>query len=721
MGLSFLNPFYLLGLLAVSLPIVLHLFQHKTVKRILYPSLLLLFKAHQKKFQQVQLKQLLLLILRILLIISLALAFSKPLLTLSQNPLVSGSHIPMVVVIILDNSYSMSGKDEAGPLFEQGKSKALKILETLKSGDEAAIILSTVDSKDFSDTVISDISRLKSNLKKFKISYFSAALPETIEKAHRLLLASKMPRKELYLISDLLQSKIVQLKKSGILTELQKEVNYFSLQVGQRELNNVSIIAVQKTGGVTFKGRKSRIKIVFKNFSPQLMPIRAEVFLENKKINETTLELAPLAERNLFVELPTFQSGIFKGYCQLSGDEVPYDNRYYFQVEVFAKKKILFVSSLPISKFQIEPDFFCKIALKPLLEREPLLEVEYIYQDKLKEVEELDKYSAMVFLSVTYLPGSVIRKIHRAVANGLHLFISLSKETDPMYYNDVFVKSSPNDLPLLPATIGTTVGDASEKSLYYNINSFDRSHPIFLPFNSLPERESRKLFSRVRIYQYFKLNPLENSRVLAAVGEKPILVESHLGSGKVLLFGTSFEQSWNTFPYSSTFVPFLYQVLYFLLKEGNFLKESFALGESLPLSVFQEDVSHLSYQIPGKRKRSWVKIDAGQYFSSVFQKVSPIGPYMFYLNDDKGKLLLKRMAIYNFDGKDSDPKRTDQVNIKGFHSELNSLGKDELSQGESLKKKIISTRVGYQITLLFLWCVLLFFLLEFHYSSRIYV
>jgi hypothetical protein len=125
---------------------------------------------HRKRVKRLKLKQILILILRMLIITLLALALARPIIT-SRWALAAGGRARSSIVIILDNSYSMSYERYDGNRFDIAKDKALRLLKSLRPGDNASLILMS----DFPDVVFkrltSDIQQVQDAIKDAQISH----------------------------------------------------------------------------------------------------------------------------------------------------------------------------------------------------------------------------------------------------------------------------------------------------------------------------------------------------------------------------------------------------------------------------------------------------------------------------------------------------------------------------------------------------------------------
>ena len=124
-GLQFLTPLFLAaGAAAASLPLIIHLLNRERARRLVFSTVQFIKMSHQANIQQHRLKQLLLLLMRILILALLGLAFARPF--FAKKPAAMGeTGGKRNVVVILDNSYSMGYRDT----FNRAKKEATKIVE----------------------------------------------------------------------------------------------------------------------------------------------------------------------------------------------------------------------------------------------------------------------------------------------------------------------------------------------------------------------------------------------------------------------------------------------------------------------------------------------------------------------------------------------------------------------------------------------------------------
>ncbi len=127
MNLSFLNPFFLFGLAAGILPILIHrLTQRKAIPR-KFSAVRLLLQSQRVTARPQRLKHLLLLALRVLAVLGIVFMMARPVLT---RPGIATLPSEGAKVIILDNSLSMGFREQKGERYGLAKKAARERIQS---------------------------------------------------------------------------------------------------------------------------------------------------------------------------------------------------------------------------------------------------------------------------------------------------------------------------------------------------------------------------------------------------------------------------------------------------------------------------------------------------------------------------------------------------------------------------------------------------------------
>ena len=132
--MSFLTPLYLAGLLALSLPLLCHLFRRIPRGQLPFSSLMFLSPSPPRLTRRSRLDQLLLLFLRVLALCLIALAFARPFLREAMQLDLTSAQGRRVAILV-DTSASM----QRGDLWSQAAVKVTETLDELSALDRVAL------------------------------------------------------------------------------------------------------------------------------------------------------------------------------------------------------------------------------------------------------------------------------------------------------------------------------------------------------------------------------------------------------------------------------------------------------------------------------------------------------------------------------------------------------------------------------------------------------
>jgi hypothetical protein len=136
MGLSWINPLYLSGLLLLALPVLIHLVQKQHSQGKGFPSLMFLKQIPQREKRRLEIRHWLLLALRCLLLALIVFAFARPFLN-TESAAAGLEPGRQDSVIVLDRSYSMRIADH----WQQALDLALQQVERKQPRDRIGVVL----------------------------------------------------------------------------------------------------------------------------------------------------------------------------------------------------------------------------------------------------------------------------------------------------------------------------------------------------------------------------------------------------------------------------------------------------------------------------------------------------------------------------------------------------------------------------------------------------
>src|SRR5216684_302298 len=108
--MSFLAPYMLLGALAAGIPIALHFFYRSRYRTVPWAAMKFLLTSVEQTSRRLKFQELLLLLLRMAVLVMLAIAFARPLLSMVGG---TGRGDSVDAVFVFDTSFSMGAQDGA--------------------------------------------------------------------------------------------------------------------------------------------------------------------------------------------------------------------------------------------------------------------------------------------------------------------------------------------------------------------------------------------------------------------------------------------------------------------------------------------------------------------------------------------------------------------------------------------------------------------------------
>ncbi len=558
--MTFLNPAVLFGLLAAAIPILIHLFNLRKLKRIEFSSLRFLKELQKNKIRRIKLKQWLLLALRALIILLLVAAFARPALT-GFSVAGTTSAAKNTAVFLIDDSFSMTAVDANGSLFNQSKQKALECLSLLKESDDAAVI--TVSSSGKENKILTkDIASLQNELRPLNPSPVRHTLHEAIIQAAKLLGTSNNFNKELYVFTDLQQGSIIKDSAYTNLGELlTQRVQVYLFPFQNKSVYNLGIDSLRINTAVFEKGKPVSVSVFVKNHCSQ--SARNEVvslYLNKERTAQKGINLAGGASTEVLLESPLTNTGIVQITASLEEDDIPADNKRYAVVTV--------PRTIPIGLFVKNPtdSKFFELALSAIdsmnifnISKKPLSAI---------NIDDLSKYrSIYVFGLENNIDGNRIKEY---VSNGGGAFLFPASDGTISGFNSVMQQLSIPVARSLRSPI-------SQKDAALTFSSVDYTHPLFTEI--FQKGKSGQLASP-EIFGCLQIQPRGTGQSIFSFADKTVfLADYKIGRGHTLAAASPLTPRWTDFPLRAFFVPFVFRSVYYLSSLTNIQQESIA-GET---------------------------------------------------------------------------------------------------------------------------------------------
>src|SRR5688572_11964758 len=189
--LSFLAPWFLLLGGAALVPLLIHLLRRKIGLQVEFPAARYLARAERDHSRTLRMRNLLLMLLRVLAVVLLALAAARP-----AARVAGAGHAPTALAIVLDNSMSSAVVENGAPLIDELKAMARSVVAQASPDDR--LFLVTADAVVRGGSAASVIEELE------RVRPYAGAgrLREAIARAAAAVEASGIDSKQVAVLTD---------------------------------------------------------------------------------------------------------------------------------------------------------------------------------------------------------------------------------------------------------------------------------------------------------------------------------------------------------------------------------------------------------------------------------------------------------------------------------------------------------------------------------------
>ena len=669
--MQFSNPIFLWGLLAVSIPIIIHLFNFRRFKKIYFSNVSLLRDLKMESKRHARVKNLLLLFIRIFAIIALVLVFAQPFIP-AQKQLVSGKKN---IAIYIDNSLSLEADQSSGTTLLTAIQTAENISKGYGLQDEFQLLTNDFEGK---HQRLLNREQFIEALQDVKLSPVNRSISEISERQKAAL--NNNEKSVSWIISDMQKSSI---DFENFSPDTSLKYNLYPLDIPP--VQNICVDSCWIDAPVVRPGQQIAIKVRVRNFSNQnLEKIPLKLYINNRQKGMTSVDIP--AGETAFAEISFSSNSAGEKKCIISLEDYPvsFDDSYYFAFSIAEKIDILAITN---SK------------KNPFLKRAFSLDSAFAYRELSVlqlDFAQLEKTDLVILDGLQNLSSGFIAMIENYVNSGGNLVVFPANDITIPDYNKLL-----NSFDL--GKIG--VGDTSRLPVS-KINL--ESEVLKDIFTEIPEN----LDLPIATFHY----PIGVDRktfaetVISFANKEPFLLGKNFGDGHIWLFAVGADEISGDFVHHPFFVPVIYRLALLSVPPVNYnyvignyesarFKHLKLRNDEMPILKSLQDDSEI---IPTVKKQK------GSVLISFDDFVQNPGFYNLTANDS-----LVAILSFNINRKESDLTAWNSSEMQSYIDE-NGFGNVEIisDSAESLTKKVKAINEGKPLYRWFIWLAIFLFFCE---------
>ena len=532
--MTFLYPSFLYALAAVSIPVIIHLYNFRRFKTVYFSNVQFLKNVKEDTKSKSQLKHLLILLLRILAISAIVMAFARPFVPAAKESSATAVKKGDIVSVYVDNSFSMEAESKQGKLIEIAKNRAREITDAYSTNAKFLLITNDFEHKHSHFVNKEQFSEFLSDI---QTSSLVKTTGQILSRTVNIIENSfsdeeqKNIKKTVYIISDF-QKSTTQLNQA---TDIDSTLKVVLLPVSSQTENNLYIDSIWFESPARKLNQNEELYVNITNISDQeyeSIPLRLSLNDSLKAIG--SIDIDGNTTKTATLNFVNRQTGILNGKVELTDYPITFDNTFYFSFQITEQINVLEIYQEKESQY-----------LKALFNEDDHIKLTSNRENSVVPSQFVES-SVVILNSVKTLSSGLAQEIRKFVKSGGSLIFLPHIEGDKESYNELLMALNSGYFTNLD-TQRTKISNVRFKSEL---------------FSGVFREEQRNLDLPV-INQHFKFESKPGAKtepLLVSDFGHEVLSLNRYDRGKVYVFTFSLDTEISNFVKHPIFVPAFYNM-----------------------------------------------------------------------------------------------------------------------------------------------------------------
>ena len=521
-------PWFLLGMMALGLPVYLHLLRRNSSTPRPFSSLIFFEPRTQNSVRHRRLRYLLLLALRLALLILVVLAFAQPFI----NRPVASTLSDRSVLLLIDHSFSM----RAGTRLNDAKRAALSVLARRRATDRVQVMAFSSQLQVLTPPT-TDAATLRAAVSGIEADDSRGNLGELVTAVRQATGNVRAPV-EVHLFSDLQRSNLPSNFAEMALPDAVTLVLHPVVNGGAPNWTVESVTAPEQLWGSVKTVKPAQVQAIVAGYGTPAADRSVSLFVNGKSVATQLVHVPASGRVSVTFALPVVPYGFSRCEVRIdSGDVLPQDDGYRFAVGRSDPQQVLFVHTDRDSR---SPLYFGNALAAA---DGAAFDLQSGAVGQLARLA-LDPYAFVVLSNVAALSASMESELLRYVRAGGSVLVALGTGAGAASRVPVFGDS-------IQETHDYSGGFANGRERFVAVGDVDTSQPW---------AGDASLWSGVKFYYALRADETNAQVIVRLTDRTPLLLEKRIGAGRVLLLASGLEGLTNDLPLHPAFVALVAQL-----------------------------------------------------------------------------------------------------------------------------------------------------------------
>ncbi len=526
--MKFVHPAFLWSFLILAIPLIIHIFNFRRVRRVYFSNVSLLkdVKTETNSFRK--LKHLLILLSRLAFFTCLILAFAQPYLPSENQQQIQ--NLGGLVSIYVDNSYSMQSELGNETYLDAAVSNIQELAQVFPKGTRFQLLTNNFENRE-QYPIRAD--ELEDRLTEINYSNRYRDL-ESINKRQKNLLEryGSGQVNQIFWFSDFQKSTLGNLDR----VKLDSLNQFYIVPIRSQEVNNVLIDSVWLENPFIKALETNRVNVRLVSYRDEPydnMPLK--LFIDDQQVSTTTVNLSPQASTTAHFNFTLQGSGIKSAKITFEDFPVIFDNEYYFVINASPRVSILNLYDRAQNRY-----------IDHVFSNESVFELSSLSINNL-DYNRISSAELVILNEVSEIEGELSRLLREFVRNGGTILSFPPARPSNSYTN--FLSS----LGVSGARLSR--GDTSRNETSNRLALLNIQNPFYqgifekVPSNmDMPDAQSSLAWNNI------------GEKLLEYKNRRPYLSRFSVNRGTLYLTSSPLQAQYTNFAKHAIFVPIMYKI-----------------------------------------------------------------------------------------------------------------------------------------------------------------
>lgn len=541
--MKFVHPEILWGLGAVAIPVIVHLFNFRKFKKVLFPNVAFLQEIQQETKSKSKLKHLLILLSRMLAVACVVFAFAQPYFPVAGDITSAGTK---AVSIYVDNSFSMEGDGASGELLEQAKAKAISLVDAHQGSDKFQLLTNDFEGKHqrlvSKDEMIQLIQEVKPSPAFKKWS-------EIISRQNDLLVKTNYNGKLAYLITDGQKNSI---DPGAIL--LDSTVVYRAVIENGKSTSNLSIDSVWFSSPVRQINQTENLWVkLTNNGNDDKENVSINLKINGQQKSVATANVESMTSQEVALSFTNTEAGLKAAEVSIEDNPITFDNTFYFSFRVAPEIKIYEIDGKDLSENPFDI----------LLSGDSYFSVTKTSENAI-DFSQIAQNNLVILNQINSLGSGLSLELEKFISNGGSVWLIPSEDGDFTSYNQLL------------QSCGASLFEGKMK---YGLDPGNPVHQVNFDHYLLKGVLEKNLSSNEKVDypvvgNFFRIAYGPSEPIMTLLGGEPFITSCNHGGGRIYTSAVSLKR-----------------------EDSNFITHSFFPMLTLRIAEFSQNSDAMSYTL----------------------------------------------------------------------------------------------------------------------------